>query len=624
MVIDDTLKSLVQQQLGPSRKSILVTGGAGFVGSRLAEVLVESGHDVTVSGRSRWRVRSRGKFVAADMADWEQVESLCSQQDIVFHCAALTSPWGSLAQHRRENVQGTKNVVAGCVKHSVDRLVHVSSTAILFEFQDRTDIPDDAPLPQSFCNPYAQSKAEAEAVVQDAIAAGLSAWIVRARAVFGPGDSVLLPRLIEAAERGKLRQIGDGRNICDLTYVDNLVAGLILAAGTPNRSGRCTITNHEPIVLWPLLKKVIHEVTGKELTGKVPRSLALKAASLVELKHRWLRSPGEPPITRYAAGLLSHEQTFQSATATDVLGYEPLISMQQGIDRTIKFLSSSGAVTQTANVASIRFFTTGYIEFSRRLAQRGAAQKKTRFHATVALIDHPKFGLTLFDTGYSPRFNAATQKWPWRLYRMMTPAFVPPELAVVNQLKASGVDPSEIRQIVISHFHADHICGLSDFPNADFVATNRAWEGVKHLKGLRAIKNAFIPSLLPDDFSDRFHGLGAFHGPPLGPFPRSHDLFGDGSVLLVELDGHAKGQTGAIVRNNDGQRVFLLADAFWTRTEIEQNLKPTASFRLVADDWAAVLRTRNRVREFLLQNPDVQPVCCHCPDFAEEMKFNVD
>jgi nucleoside-diphosphate-sugar epimerase len=380
MVVDGALRQLVQQKLGSNSKKILVTGGTGFVGSRLAETLVDAGHEVTISGRSHWRVRSRGNFMPADIANAETVKDLCRGKEIVFHCAALTSPWGSLESHKRVNVQGTSNVVEGCLLHDVKRLVHVSSTAILFQFRDQTEIVDDAPFPEKFCNPYAQTKAEAEEIVQDAIQRGLSSWIIRARAVFGPGDNVLLPRLIEAAEQGKLRQIGDGKNVCDLTYIDNLIAGLILAASTSNCSGLCTITNHEPVALWPLLKKVIKEVTGRPLTGKVSRKIAIKGAALVEWKHRIMKSTGEPPITRYSAGLLSHDQTFRSETAKKILGYQPIVSLQQGVQRTIEFLrSGSEKKPSVRSIQSVRFLPRVTLSFHADSHSEERHQRKRSF-----------------------------------------------------------------------------------------------------------------------------------------------------------------------------------------------------------------------------------------------------
>ena len=320
---DRSLLDIAKKEL-PNSYRILVTGATGFVGSRLAQVLHDAGHDVTITGRSPWRVCSDGKFVPGDLTRATDARQLCEGQQIVIHCAAATSPWGSLDHHRSVNLLGTKHLIDGCNQAAVERFVHVSSTAIFFEFQDKT-VDDQTPIPTKFANAYARTKAQAEQVVQQAIQGGLNAYIVRARAVFGPGDNALLPRLIAAAKSKKLRQIGSGENVCDLTYIDNLIAGL-LAAASPNRpTGICTITNHEPVKLWSLLHRVLDlTIPDYQPNRKVPYRIALMAAAISEAKHTVFRKRGEPELTRYGVGLLAKNQVFHSQAASRDLDYRPV------------------------------------------------------------------------------------------------------------------------------------------------------------------------------------------------------------------------------------------------------------------------------------------------------------
>ncbi len=624
MAIADDLAKLVELAgVYPPRQRILITGGTGFVGSRLADVLTNAGHTVTIVGRSKYRVRSDGDFVAADVTSPSDMSSVCADKDIVFHSAALTSAWGSLEEHRRVNTQGTQNVVDACVEHQVRRVVHVSSTAIFFEYRDRRDLTDDAGFPKKFSCHYAQTKAESETIVRGAIEQGLNGYIVRARAVFGPGDNVLLPRLIEAARQGRLRQIGAGKNFCDLTYVDNLIAGLIRAGNPDGPQGLCTITNEEPLDLWDTVRNIVKEVTGKELQGRVPYWLAMRVAHLIELGHTIRSKPGEPAVTRYGVGLLAKHQTFVSAAANEELGYRPLVSVGEGIERTIEDLRARREVPlPDQTTVTVKFFSTGYVAFRRHLAERGASKEMTRFHTTVAMITHPVHGITLFDTGHSMRFFDATKRMPYRLYRYATKVFSDPQWGIEKWLERDGIAADDVQSVVISHFHADHIGGLRAFPNADFVSTEKAWENVRTRKGIGAVKRAFLPDLLPEDFPERIHTIGQFHAPGFGPLSRSHDLFRDGSVRMFDLDGHAIGQCGLLLQLAGGRQMFLLADAFWSAPEIDQELKPSFGFRLIAENVSAALKTRAAIVQIAKSHPEVEMVCNHCPDFSKTQRFD--
>ena len=164
----------------------------------------------------------------------------------------------------------------------------------------------------------------------------------------------------------------------------------------------------------------------------------------------------------------------------------------------------------------------------------------------AALLQHPQHGWLLWDAGYAPRLLDATRRLPFRLYRWVTPMHVRPELAVVAQLGRYGLTTRDVRRVVVSHFHADHVAGLRDFPTADLIALRSAYEDVAGRSGLRALAVAFVPALLPDDFDRRAALLPAFTGPALGTLGATYDLFGDGSAVLTELPGHARGQMGLL------------------------------------------------------------------------------
>jgi len=213
----------------------------------------------------------------------------------------------------------------------------------------------------------------------------------------------------------------------------------------------------------------------------------------------------------------------------------------------------------------------------------------------------------------------ATARFPYRLYRWATPLRLDPALAVAAQLPRLGLSPADIKTIIISHFHADHIAGLRDFPQARFLATAAAYERIKDRTGLAALRCGHLPALLPPDFAERCTRLQPFTGPHIPCLGPSHDLFGDGSMCLVELPGHARGQIGLFTRTTQG-KYFFLADGAWLTQSIRENRPPSRLTDLIVDDPAAVRATVTNLHHFAQLQPEWQLVPTHCPlAFAREV-----
>ena len=103
------------------------------------------------------------------------------------------------------------------------------------------------------------------------------------------------------------------------------------------------------------------------------------------------------------------------------------------------------------------------------ILMRGGQRHSVPIPALIALLEHPKLGPILFDTGYTPRFFSHTQRFPYSLYAKITPVYVDDAETACHQLQARDIAPTDIRYLIISHFHADHVGGLADFPKAQFI-----------------------------------------------------------------------------------------------------------------------------------------------------------
>ncbi len=325
--------------------SVLVTGATGFLGGAVCRLLARRGWRVTATGRNEAAGHDLTRFgVAFRRASLEhaaETVGLCAGQDAVVHCAARSSPWGSWQEFHAANIRGTENVLRAAQTARVQRLVHISTPSIYFDFRHRRDLSETSPLPPRQVNAYAATKLAAECLVLAAGTGGLPVVVLRPRAIFGPGDTTIFPRLLRAAGEGRLPVIGNGRNVTDLTYIDNAAAAVACALTAP---GVClgqtfNITDGQPIVLWDFIETLLKSLELPAPRRRLPIRAALALAALTEGLGRLRRR--EPALTRYSVGVLGYSQTFDISKARTLLGYHPEISTATGARRLIAHLRSS-------------------------------------------------------------------------------------------------------------------------------------------------------------------------------------------------------------------------------------------------------------------------------------------
>lgn len=322
----------------------VVTGATGFVGTHLVRALLAVGETpVRALGRDfaafEPLARAGAEPVRADLRDHKAVVAACAGASVVYHVGALSAPWGRAADFEAVNVGGTRAVIEGCRRHNVRRLVYVSSPSVVFEGRDQVNLANDAPFARRFVSVYSRTKKQGEDLVNAAhLRDKLECVIVRPKAVFGPGDRALLPRLVEAARQNRLPRIGDGTNRVDLTYVENVADALRLAGRAPAAAGNTyTITNGEPVFLWDVIEEVLRGLNISANLRPVPLRAALAAATVMEAAARV--TGREPLLTRYTARILARTQTYDIAAARRDLGYVPRVSVAEGIARTLADLA---------------------------------------------------------------------------------------------------------------------------------------------------------------------------------------------------------------------------------------------------------------------------------------------
>lgn len=322
------------------RTHVLVTGATGFVGGALLRALRER-DDVDVRGVGRRRVG------APDVASLDLSRPVelpfgpAFRPDVIVHAAARTSQWGTRAEFRAQNVDATANVLELARRSGTARVVYVSSSSVFYRPGDQFGISEASPIGPEFLNEYARTKHEGEQLVRR----HPGDWVIaRPRAVFGPGDTTLLPRIIEAAARGRLPFLGDPDHpaVGDLVYIDTLVDQLVAAALAPGLAGtEVNLANGEPVPLMPTIARILRELGLPEPRRTIGRRAGLGLATAAEATWRLGRLPGEPPLTRYAVWLLASSKTFDVSLARRLFG-APVVGMDEAIERTIAAARRAG------------------------------------------------------------------------------------------------------------------------------------------------------------------------------------------------------------------------------------------------------------------------------------------
>lgn len=272
---------------------------------------------------------------------------------------------------------------------------------------------------------------------------------------------------------------------------------------------------------------------------------------------------------------------------------------------------------------SIQFFNTGYCTSIEKFAIKTAPWRCCKFPALFALIKHPVHGNVLFDTGHSNRFFALTNQFPMNIYRWLIHVDHKVEDDAKSQLSAKGVNADDINYIIISHFHADHIGSLRDFPNAKFIYMQSAYDDVKNLGYFSSLKAGFLRGLLPDDFEQRSiyleNQIRRDLAGEYSPFKDGVDIFNDGSLFAIDLPGHANGHIGLLMTAAQNQKYFLIADACWNSEAYTSLILPHNIAFIAMKGKKQYAHTLNNIHLLSKLAPEIKIIPSHCQNTWDDI-----
>ncbi len=339
----------------------LVTGGGGFLGRRIVELLLERGDEVRFINRGHYpAVEKLGAHgIQGDLRDPATVRAAVKGVDVVYHVAALAKAWGPISEFRSINVDATRHVLDAMEAEGVPRLVYTSTPSVVASGVPIVQGGPNLPYPAHNDSPYGSTKAEAEQMVLAANSAHLATVAVRPRLVFGPREDNMLPNLLDRARKGRLMIVGDGENLTDLTFIDNaawahLDAERALTSHTAKCAGKAYfISNGEPTKLWPWLNALLEANGIAPVTRRISLANANRVGGVMEWAWRTFGLSGEPRMTRQIATALGTEQTVDMGPAYRDLGYKIRVGLAEGTRATHQwFVEGRATVESTAGTVT--------------------------------------------------------------------------------------------------------------------------------------------------------------------------------------------------------------------------------------------------------------------------------
>ncbi|MEM7008277.1 MAG: NAD-dependent epimerase/dehydratase family protein [Thermodesulfobacteriota bacterium] len=322
----------------------IVTGGTGFIGSKLVQALVEKGYEVRCLVRQTSNTTLLNELGVelfyGDLGNHEALKELVVDADIVYHLAALVTDWGDRESFYKSNVLATQVLLDSSVQNSVKRFVHMSSSTVVWKSDfwsphNLVDIDESFPYAETRVDNYNATKIEAEKLVLKYYEEkGLETTVVRPSNVWGAGDTVILPRVVMAAKKGILYPMGGGDRFVTPCHVDNLVAALLILADNENAPGNIYFINDGvKIQYMEFLEKQLNASGIKWSPGfSIPYKFAFSVAALLESIFKLTKSKKPPVLTKMAVAALSGSRSYSITKARNDLNYDPKVNMDHGIE----------------------------------------------------------------------------------------------------------------------------------------------------------------------------------------------------------------------------------------------------------------------------------------------------
>ena len=355
MLVHDPSRCSADRTRGGAEVRALVTGAGGFLGGAIARTLRERGDHVRGFSRGIHPELAAHSVeqLRGNVADPDAVIEATRGVDIVFHVAAKVAAGGARKDFYDTNVTGTENAIAACRECGVGALVYTSTPSVTFGKTDLEGVDESIGYANHFEALYGETKAEAERRVLAAASVSFRTIALRPHLIWGPGDTSVLPRIVERALKGQLRRIDGPPKRSDHVYVDDAVRAHLLAADRLLAGGAAAsrisgqpyfITAGEPVEIWTFLNGLLHAAGVPPVEKRVSYRAAMAAGWVFEKLHALSGSKGDPRMSRWIVRELTTSHWFDISAARRDLGYEPQVLMEEGMRHLAAWVEDHGGV----------------------------------------------------------------------------------------------------------------------------------------------------------------------------------------------------------------------------------------------------------------------------------------
>ncbi|MCI5066129.1 NAD-dependent epimerase/dehydratase family protein [bacterium] len=336
-------------------KCFLVTGGGGFLGKALVKRLILDGHRVKSLSRGRYEELDSLGVVTYQYdlgSEAPLPEGVLDGVEGVFHTAALVKMWGPRQAFVQTNIEGTRRLLDACRKAEVSRFVYTSSPSVIADGTDLNGVDESYPYPRHFEAFYPETKAAAEQIVLSASDQDLRCCSLRPHLIFGPGDTNLIPTVVQRARAGSLRRIGRGENLVDFSYIEDCVEAHICAMSalcqpsSPAAGRAYFVSQGDPYPLWRWIDTVLKHHSLPPVTRSIPYPVARSIAALLEFCSKTFPFLGEPRLTTFLVNEMYTSHYFDIGAARRDLGYVPRYTVEEALARTFSRASTSSSGTE--------------------------------------------------------------------------------------------------------------------------------------------------------------------------------------------------------------------------------------------------------------------------------------
>ena len=331
-------------------RTFLVTGATGFVGSHVAEALVNRGDTVRAivrTGSDTALLEKLGvQLFRGDLTDAGLLAAAADGVDVVIHSAAKVGDWGPVEEYRAVNVEGVRHLLDAVKGKPLARFVHVSSLGV-YEARHHYGTDETEPLPENHIDGYTQTKVESEKLALEYHRKhGVPVAVLRPGFIYGPRDRTVLPRLAQRLRDRDVIYIAKGKNALNTTYVGNLVDAILLAVDNPAAVGEAfNITDGEFVSKRRFFEAIADGIAAPRPKRSVPLFLAKFVAWRRERKYRRENRPTPPKVTQAIIKFAGLNLDYSIAKARTKLGYAPRVQFDDGMKAALEWFRANDTVS---------------------------------------------------------------------------------------------------------------------------------------------------------------------------------------------------------------------------------------------------------------------------------------